>query len=87
VVTDPFAVIQDDVEPDPVEPVEVALPGEIDSVEAAIYLNTTANNIRQMIHKKQLTVLRKHKRRAIFAYAEVHELGMIREFNRVHRKK
>ena len=85
-VIDPFAVSQDEIM-EPVEPVEVALPGEIDSVEAAIYLNTTTNNIRQMIHKKQLTVLRKHKRRAIFAYAEVHELGMIREFNRVHRKK
>lgn len=81
----PFAPIA--VEETPVEPEAPALPGEIDSFEAAIYLNTTVNNIRQLIHKKQLTVIRKQNRRAIFAFAEVHELEMIREFNRQKRAK
>jgi hypothetical protein len=83
VVTDPFFV---EARSELVEPA-VELPGEMDSVEAAIYLNTTLNNVRQLIHKKQLTVIRKQNRRAVFKFAEVHELEMIREFNRQKRAK
>lgn len=43
----------------------------VDSLEAAGILTVTENNLRQMVHKKQLTPVGKRGRRTLFDRAEV----------------
>lgn len=61
--------------------------GEVDSQAAASILGITVNNLRQIVHKKQLTVVRREKRRAFFRSAEVHELKQIRENGKLNKKR
>lgn len=59
---------------------------EVDSHSAAAILGVTVNNLRQMVHKKKLTVTRREKRRAYFRSAEVHELVKIREDKKMNKR-
>lgn len=43
----------------------------VDSVEAAALLGVTANNLRQMVHKGQLSPVGKRGRRTVFTRADV----------------
>ena len=52
---------------------------EIDCYDAAQMLGVTINNLRQLVHKKKLTILRYQKRRSMFSRAEVEELKHQRE--------
>jgi hypothetical protein len=52
---------------------------EIDCYDAAQMLGVTINNLRQLVHKKQLTILRYQKRRSMFSRAEVEGLRHHRE--------
>lgn len=52
---------------------------EIDCYDAAQMLGVTINNLRQLVHKKKLTILRYEKRRSMFSRAEVEELKHQRE--------
>lgn len=47
----------------------------VDSLEAAGMLTVTENNLRQMVHKKQLTPVGKRGRRTLFDRAEVTALA------------
>jgi hypothetical protein len=47
----------------------------VDSLEAAGILTVTENNLRQMVHKKQLTPVGKRGRRTLFDRAEVTALA------------
>lgn len=51
------------------------LADQIDSLEAAGILTVTENNLRQMVHKKQLTPVGKRGRRTLFDRAEVMALA------------
>lgn len=57
-------------------PVEAAAPSgdQVDSVEAAGMLGVTANNLRQMVHKRQIVPVGKRGRRTIFNRADVEAL-------------
>lgn len=46
----------------------------VDSVEAAAILGVTANNLRQMVHKKQISPAGKRGRRTVFMRADVEAL-------------
>lgn len=48
--------------------------GQVDSVEAAAILGVTANNLRQMVHKRQIIPVGKAGRRTIFNRADVEAL-------------
>lgn len=48
---------------------------QVDSVEAAALLGVTANNLRQMVHKKQISPVGKRGRRTIFNRADVEDLA------------
>jgi len=52
---------------------------EIDSGEAAAILGVTVNNLRQITHKKLLTVIRHEKRKAMFRANDVRQLKVVRE--------
>lgn len=60
----------------PSAPVEAAAPSgdQVDSVEAAAILGVTANNLRQMVHKRQVIPVGKRGRRTIFNRADVEAL-------------
>lgn len=47
----------------------------IDSLDAAAILAVTANNLRQIVHKKQLTPVGKRARRTLFKRSEVEALA------------
>lgn len=49
--------------------------GQVDSVEAAVILGVTANNLRQMVHKKQITPVGKQGRRTVFNRSDVEDLA------------
>jgi hypothetical protein len=49
--------------------------GQVDSVEAAAILGVTANNLRQMVHKRQIVPAGKRGRRTIFNRADVEGLA------------
>lgn len=59
---------------------------EVDSHSAAAILGVTVNNLRQMVHKKKLTVTRREKRRAYFRSTEVHELKNIRANKKLNKR-
>lgn len=61
--------------------------GEVDSKSAAEILGVTLNNLRQIVHKKQLTVTRRDKRRAYFRSSEVHELKRVRGEVKLNKKR
>jgi hypothetical protein len=63
----PSAPVQDSVQP-------VHDSGQVDSVEAAAILGVTANNLRQMVHKRQIIPVGKRGRRTIFNRADVEAL-------------
>ena len=46
--------------------VEAVTTQQVDSIEAAAILGVTANNLRQIVHKKQLVQAGKQGRRAMF---------------------
>lgn len=48
---------------------------QVDSVEAAVILGVTANNLRQMVHKRQISPVGKRGRRTIFNRADVEDLA------------
>ena len=48
---------------------------QVDSVEAATILGVTANNLRQMVHKRQISPVGKRGRRTIFNRADVEDLA------------
>lgn len=56
--------------------------GLIDSVEAANLLGVTGNNLRQMVHKGQLTPAGKRHRRTLFRREQVVALGEARRGKR-----
>ena len=47
----------------------------IDSLDAAAILTVSPNNLRQIVHKKQLTPIGRRGRRTLFARAEVEALA------------
>jgi hypothetical protein len=47
----------------------------IDSLDAAAILTVSPNNLRQIVHKKQLTPVGRRGRRTLFARAEVEALA------------
>ena len=47
----------------------------IDSLDAAAILTVTANNLRQMVHKRQISPVGKRGRRTIFNRADVEDLA------------
>lgn len=51
---------------------------QVDSVEAAAILGVTANNLRQMVHKRQISPVGKRGRRTIFNRADVEDLAALR---------
>jgi hypothetical protein len=62
------------VAPEPVrEPVHEGWDA-VDSVEAAAILGVTANNLRQMVHKRQIIPAGKRGRRTVFMRADVEAL-------------
>lgn len=48
---------------------------QVDSVEAAAILGVTANNLRQMVHKRQISPVGKRGRRTIFNRVDVEDLA------------
>lgn len=50
----------------------------IDSLDAAAILTVTANNLRQIVHKKQLIPVGKRGRRTLFNRADVEALAAAR---------
>lgn len=48
---------------------------QVDSVEAAAILGVTANNLRQMVHKRQISPVGKRGRRTIFNRSDVEDLA------------
>jgi excisionase family DNA binding protein len=57
------------------EAVAVDAGAQVDSVEAAAILGVTANNLRQMVHKGQISPVGKRGRRTIFNRADVEDLA------------
>lgn len=53
-------------------------PDVIDSLDAAAILTVTANNLRQIVHKKQLIPVGKRGRRTLFNRADVEALAAAR---------
>ena len=58
-------------------PVTAAAPSgdTVDSMEAAAILGVTPNNLRQIVHKKQLVAVGKQGRRTIFTRSDVTTLA------------
>jgi len=50
----------------------------VDSLDAAAILRVTPNNLRQIVHKKQLTSVGKRGRRTLFNRADVEALAAAR---------
>ena len=63
--------------PDFPAPVTAAAPSgnTVDSMEAAAILGVTPNNLRQIVHKKQLVPVGKQGRRTIFTRSDVTALA------------
>lgn len=53
-------------------------PDVIDSLDAAAILTVTSNNLRQIVHKKQLIPVGKRGRRTLFNRADVEALAATR---------
>lgn len=68
--------------PTPPAPVEAAAPtpahDTVDSLDAAAILRVTPNNLRQIVHKKQLLPVGKRGRRTLFNRSDVEALAAAR---------
>jgi hypothetical protein len=60
------------------EPSAVQISNVIDSLDAAAILTVTPNNLRQIVHKKQLVPVGKRGRRTLFNRADVEALAAAR---------
>ena len=50
----------------------------VDSVTASELLNVSANNLRQLVHRKLLAPIGKEKKRSLFKLADVERLKAVR---------
>ena len=64
--------------PAPVEAAAPAAHDTVDSLDAAAILRVTPNNLRQIVHKKQLLPVGKRGRRTLFNRADVEALAAVR---------
>jgi hypothetical protein len=60
------------------EPSVAPVSNVIDSLDAAAILTVTPNNLRQIVHKKQLVPVGKRGRRTLFNRADVEALAAAR---------
>jgi hypothetical protein len=60
------------------EPSAAQISNVIDSLDAAAILTVTPNNLRQIVHKKQLVPVGKRGRRTLFNRADVEALAAAR---------
>lgn len=65
--------------PEPPAPPTIAVTDTVDSLLAAGILGVTPNNLRQIVHKKQLIPVGKAGRRTIFRRADVEALAAARK--------
>lgn len=65
--------------PEPPAPPTIVVSDTVDSLLAAGILGVTPNNLRQIVHKKQLIPVGKAGRRTIFRRADVEALAAARK--------